>query len=102
MNHVINLRTILSMQPGRENTHMLAHTLTCTHTHMHTDMYMHTLIYTYFFFSFKMVVAILEILGPAVFVIIVLFSFIKALSMCLQCSEDICSLCSGQTSYSES
>lgn len=42
MNHVINLRTILSMQPGRENTHMLAHTLTCTQTCTCTHSYTHT------------------------------------------------------------
>lgn len=42
MSHVINLRTILSMQPGRENTHMLAHTLTCTQTCTCTHSYTHT------------------------------------------------------------
>lgn len=42
MNHVINLRTILSMQPGRENIHMLAHTLTCTQTCTCTHSYTHT------------------------------------------------------------
>lgn len=35
------------MQPGRENTDMLTHTLTCTHSYIYT------------FFSFKMIVAIL-------------------------------------------
>lgn len=52
MNHVINLRTILSMQPERENRHVRIH----THMHRHVHAHIHTHI---LFFSFKMVVAIL-------------------------------------------